>query len=187
MEPGCNSSPGTFGMFTIDANYQIQQPLAQFFAAQLINLEWAQSDGGEHQVFAAKSDADDGAEHELVTAYAVKRPDGKWALMAVNRDQENAHHIRIVLSAPAGQQSSFTGPVEVSTFGSAQYQWHPPQTRFMAHAENSGGPTIIPTSKGWADPDGPIVHTKMTADKNTMYDLPAASVVVIRGNVGAAK
>jgi len=186
MEPGCNSSPGTFGMFTIDANYQIQQPLAQFFTAQLINLEWAQPDGGEHQVFAAKSDVDDGAEHELVTAYAVKRPDGKWALMAVNRDQQNAHRVRIEFSAPVGQ-TSFTGSVEVSTFGSAQYQWHPPQTRFMAHAENSGGATIVPTSKGSADPDGPIVHTKQIVDKNTMYDLPAASVVVIRGNIGAAK
>ena len=49
MEPGCNGSPGTFGMFTVDANYQIQQPLAQFFVAQLINLEWAQPAGGEHQ------------------------------------------------------------------------------------------------------------------------------------------
>jgi len=48
MEPGCNSSPGTFGMFTVDANYQIQQSLAQFFVAQLINLEWVQSSGGEH-------------------------------------------------------------------------------------------------------------------------------------------
>src|SRR5579863_626167 len=187
MEPGCNGSPGTFGMFTIDANYQIQQPLAQFFTAQLINLEWAQPDGGEHQVFAAKSDVDDGADHDLVTAYAVKRPDGKWALMAVNRDQENAHRVRIEFSAPTGQPSSFAGPVEVSTFGSAQYQWHPPQTRFMAHAENSGGATIVPTSKGSADPDGPIVHSKLTADKNTIYDLPAASVVVIRGNIGTAK
>ncbi|MGB6331229.1 MAG: discoidin domain-containing protein, partial [Candidatus Sulfotelmatobacter sp.] len=95
MEPGCNGSPGTFGMFTVDANYQIQQPLAQFFVAQLINLEWAQPAGGEHQVFAAKSDVEDGAGHELVTAYAVKRPDGKWAVMAVNRDQQNAHRVRI--------------------------------------------------------------------------------------------
>jgi hypothetical protein len=183
MEPGCNSSPGTFGMFTIDASYQIQQPLAQFFTAQLINLEWAQPDGGEHQIFAAKSDLDDGAEHELVTAYAVKRPDGKWAVMAVNRDQENAHRVRIEFSAPAGEPSSFTGPVEVSTFGSAQYQWHPPQTRFMAHAENSGERTIVPTSKGWADPDGPISHSRLNAVENTVFELPAASVTVVRGAV----
>ena len=186
MEPGCNSSPGTFGMFTVDNNYQIQQPLAQFFVAQLINLEWVQPAGSEHLAFAAKSDVEDGAGHALVTAYAVKRPDGKWAVMAVNRDQQNAHRVRIAFSG-AADKSSFAGLVEVSTFGSAQYQWHPAQTRFMAHAENSGERTIVPTTRGWADPDGPIVHTKLTAEKNTMYDLPATSVVVIRGNTSQVK
>jgi hypothetical protein len=187
MEPGCNSSPGTFGMFTIDANYQIQQPLAQFFVAQLINLEWALPSGSEHQVFAAKSDVEDGAGHDLVTAYAVKRPDGKWAVMAVNRDQQNAHKVRISFGGPADKETRFTGQVETSTFGSAQYQWHPAQTRFMAHAEDSGKPTIVATTRGSADPDGPIVHDKVNADKNTMYDLPAASVVVIKGHIGGAK
>jgi len=187
MEPGCNSSPGTFGMFTIDANYQIQQPLAQFFVAQLINLEWVQPGGSVHQVFAAKSDVQDGADHELVTAYAVKRPDGKWAVMAVNRDQQNSHRVRIVFDESPDKTAAFAGAVEISTFGSAQYQWHPAQTRFMAHAENSGERTIVPTTKGWADPDGPIVHTTQQAAKDTMFDLPAASVVVIRGSVSGTK
>ncbi|MGC1432603.1 MAG: discoidin domain-containing protein, partial [Candidatus Sulfotelmatobacter sp.] len=181
MEPGCNGSPGTFGMFTVDANYQIQQPLAQFFVAQLINLEWAQPAGGEHQVFAAKSDMEDGAGHELVTAYVVKRPDGKWAVMAVNRDQQNAHRVRIAFEEATDKSSGFAGPVEVSTFGSAQYRWHPAHTRLMGHAENAAQPTIVATTRGWADPDGPILHTKLTAEKGTLYDLPAASVVVIRG------
>jgi hypothetical protein len=174
-------------MFTIDANYQIQQPLAQFFVAQLINLEWAQPGGGDHQVFAAKSESGDSAGHDLVTAYAVKRPDGKWAVMAVNRDQQNAHRVRIAFAGPGDKESNFAGPVEVSTFGSAQYQWHPAQTRFMAHAENSGGRTIVATAQGSADPDGPIVHANLTAEKNTLYNLPAASVVVIRGNMAGAK
>jgi hypothetical protein len=187
MEPGCNSSPGTFGMFTIDANYQIQQPLAQFFVAQLINLEWVQPGGSEHQVFAAKSDVQDGAGHDLVTAYAVKRPDGKWAVMAVNRDQQNAHRVRISFEGPADKESGLAGPVEVSTFGSAQYQWHPAQTRFMAHAENAAQATTVATPRGAADPDGPIAHTKLTGAKDTLYDLPAASVVVIRGSVDRAK
>jgi hypothetical protein len=187
MEPGCNSSPGTFGMFTIDANYQIQQPLAQFFVAQLINLEWVEAGGGEHQAFSAKSDIQDGAGHELITAYAVKRPDGKFALMAVNRDQQNAHRVRIAFVGKSDERNNLAGPVEVSTFGSAQYQWHPAQTRFMAHAEQAGERTIVATTKGWADPDGPIVHNKVNAVKDTFYDLPAASVVVIRGSVAGVK
>ena len=183
MEPGCNNSPGTFGMFTVDANYQIQQPLAQFFVAELINLEWVQPGGGEHQVFSAASDIQDGADHNLVTAYAVKRPDGNWAVMAVNRDQQNAHRVHISFKKSEEAEAGFAGPVGISTFGSEQYLWHPAQTRFMAHAEESGKPTIVTTSKGWADPDGPMVRSKVNAGKDTWFELPAASVTVIRGMV----
>jgi hypothetical protein len=184
MEPGCNSSPGTFGMFTIDADYHIQQPLAQYFVAQLINLEWVQAGGGEHQVFAANSDLNDGAGHELVTAYATRRPDGQWSVMLVNRDQENGRRVKIAFQGKDDSVSSFAGPVEISTFGSPQYQWHPAKTRFMAHAEKSVTErTVVTTAKGWADPDGPIAHSRENAAKDTMYELPPASVVVIRGKV----
>jgi hypothetical protein len=182
MEPGCNGSPGTFGMFTINGNYEIQQRLAQFFVAQLINLEWVQPGSGVHQVYSAKGDIDDGAGHEMVTAYAVKRPDGQWSLMIVNRDQHVGHKVRIAFR---GAEGGFSGPVEISTFGSAQYQWHPSRMRFMAHAEHAAERTVVPYTKGWADPDGPIAHTKMNAGKDTLYELPAASVTVIRGSVGA--
>jgi len=189
MEPGCNSSPGTFGMFTVDAAYKIQQPLAQFFVAQLINLEWAQPGGGEHQVYSAKSDIDDGTGRELVTAYALKRPDGEWSLLVVNRDQENAHRVRIAFRGafPGKPDSaaSFAGPVEIATIGSAQYKWNPPRTRFMAHAEIAAAPTVVAYTNGTADPDGPILRSKQNGGKDTVYDLPAASVVVIRGKVAA--
>ena len=184
MEPGCNNSPGTFGMFTVDADYQIQQPLAQFFVAQLINRNWVQPEGGDHQVFAAKSDLEDGADHELVTAYAVKRPDGNWALLAVNRDQQNSHRVRIAFDGGEKDRSFFDGQVEISTFGSAQYRWHPAQTRFMAHAEAGAEHTIVAVSGGHADPDGPVFRTTIIAAPDTMFDLPPASVVVIRGSIG---
>jgi hypothetical protein len=183
MEPGCNSSPGTFGMFTVDAAYKIQQPLAQFFVAQLINLEWAQPGGGEHQVYSAESNVEDGAGRELVTAYALKRPDGEWSLLAVNRDQQNSHQVRIAFRGAGESSVGFAGPVETATFGSGQYKWNPPRTRFMAHAEIAAAPTIVAYSSGSADPDGPILRAQQNATKETLYDLPASSVTVIRGKI----
>jgi hypothetical protein len=53
----------------------------------------------------------------------------------------------------------------------------------MAHAEHAAEHTVVATTKGWADPDGPIAHDKKAAGKDTMYDLPAASVMVIRGMI----
>ncbi len=183
MEPGCNSSPGTFGMFTVDADYKIQQPLAQLFVAQLINLEWAQPSGGVHQVYSAKSDVEDGAGHELVTAYALRRPDGKWSLLVVNRDQQNAHRARIAFRGDAGTVTGFAGPVEIATFGSDQYKWNPPRTRFMAHAETAAAPTVVAYTNGTADPDGPVLRSQEEVTEETLYNLPASSVVVIRGSV----
>jgi F5/8 type C domain len=183
MEPGCNGSPGTFGMFTVDADYRIQQPLAEFFVAQLINLEWVQPAGGEHQVFAARGDVDDGAGHQMITAYAVKRPDGQWSVMAVNRDQQVAHKVRISFRGEAGAESGFAGTVKVATFGSRQYQWHPSRTRFVAHAEQAAQNTIVMEDNGKADPDGPILRQDISAAPNSEYELPPASVVVIRGSV----
>ena len=165
-------------------NYKVQQPLAQFFVAQLINLEWAQPGGGEHRCMRRRADIEDGAGHELVTAYALKRPDGQWSVMLVNRDQEAAHKVRVAFRGESGREETFTGPVDVMTFGSEQYRWHPAHTRFMAHAEHAAQPTVVAFTKGWADPDGPVARSKVSASKNTSYDLPAASVVVIRGNIG---
>jgi hypothetical protein len=36
-----------------------------------------------------------------------------------------------------------------------------------------------------ADPDGPILHATQNVSAETAYELPAASVVVIRGNIHA--
>src|SRR5690242_4005537 len=72
---GCNDSMGTFAMFASDKDYQIQQPLSQFFASQMITQEWVQPGDKPHKLYPASSDISDEAGHSLVTAYAVLRPD----------------------------------------------------------------------------------------------------------------
>jgi len=164
---GCNDSMGTFGMFTVDKDFQIQQPTSQFFASQLINLEWVQPGSGEHRLFPAAGDVEDPAGHALVTAYATLRPDGQWSLLVVNRDQWNAHRVRISFHDSKDKTDrSFSGTVVVKTFGREQYQWHPD------------------AKGGFAEPDGPVASTTMAAGSDTRFDLPAASMSVIRGSLG---
>jgi hypothetical protein len=166
---GYNGSQGTFGMFSADRETRkIIQPLSQYFASQLINLEWVQPGNGEHKLFAATSDVIDGAGHNLVTAYAALRPDGQWSLMVVNKDQENAHDVMIAFDgakAANGSAVGFAGPVDVVTFGAAQYQWH------------------ASPAEGHADPDGPAARSTVNANATTKFTLPAASVTVLRGKV----
>jgi hypothetical protein len=167
---GCNGSLGTFGLFSTDANLQAEQPLSQYFASQMINLDWVQPGDGAHRLFHAASDIQDAAGHVLVTAYAALRPDGQWSLLIVNKDQENGHTVRIAFdgSKPGGV-AGFDGPTKRTTFGSAQYQWHPG------------------TMTGKADPDGPPARSTIAASPATEYELPAASITVLTGAVRSAK
>jgi F5/8 type C domain len=167
---GCNESLGTFGLFSSDANLQVQQPLSQFFASQLINLEWVQPGDGAHKLFPAASDIRDAAGHALVTAYAAQRPDGQWALLMVNKDQENSHSVRIAFhDADKNADSFFSGPASVISFGSEQYQWHPG------------------ARDGSADPDGPAARSTVSANADTTFALPKASITVIRGAIRSSK
>jgi hypothetical protein len=167
---GCNGSLGTFGLFSTDADLQAEQPLSQYFASQMINLDWVQPGDGAHRLFHAASDIQDAAGHVLVTAYAALRPDGQWSLLIVNKDQENGHTVRIAFDGlKPGGEGRFDGPMKMTTFGSAQYQWHPG------------------TMTGKADPDGPPAHSTIAASPATQYELPAASITVLTGSVRSAK
>ena len=176
LERGCNDSAGTFGMFTVHPDFSINQPLAQFFVAQLINHEWLQSEGA-NQIFPASSDITDDAGHTLVTAYADHRPDGQWSIMLVNKDQDNSHRVRLEFS---GAHAHFTGTVEESVFGRMQYHWASPQRDFNAHMPESRNNVQELYQGGKADPDGPIVRKQISSEEEIA--LPAASVVVLRGN-----
>jgi len=167
IDRGCNGSRGTFGMWSADRDLKIQQPLSQFFVSQLINLEWVQMGSAEQKLFPASSDVVDDAGHVLVTSYAVLRPDGQWSLMIVNKDQENSHGVRIAFhDSKSGADKFFAGPVSIAMFGSEQYAWHP----------NLNG--------GTADPDGPIARSTKTFEPDETFQLPKASVTVLRGRIG---
>jgi hypothetical protein len=163
---GHNGSMGTFDMFSSDKDLKIIQPLSQYFASQLVNLEWVQPGDGAHRVFHASSDVHDDAGHVLVSAYAVLRPDGQWSLMVVNKDQENAHDVDISFDdARKAKAGFFVGPVSVTSFGKEQYQWH----------ANAKG--------GFADPEWPPLRSTLTAGAATKFALLAASVTVIWGRI----
>jgi hypothetical protein len=53
----------------------------------------------------------------------------------------------------------------------------------MAHDEHAAERPVVVNTKGFADPDGPIMRADENATRETSYELPAASVTVIRGKI----
>jgi hypothetical protein len=155
--------------FVSNERYEITGYTSPYYAAHMINLEWVQHRSGVHRMFASLSDVKDEKGNMLVTSYAVLRPDGNWSVMLVNRDENNAHPVRVAFNAAASGEVPFSGPVTFVTFGSEQYLWL------------NDGPNSHP------DPDNPPVAISVEANRETVFTLPKASVSVLRGRVETQK
>jgi hypothetical protein len=156
----------TWGNSFWDSDFKIKGYTAFYFASQLINLEWVKHRSGEHQMFGMTGAVEDAAHHQLVTSYAVRRPDGDWSLLLVNKDQNNAHTVRVVFEdRESVKKGYFIGPVAMATFGSEQYVWH------------SDG------KQSHAKPNDPPLKMSVSGGKQAAYTVPKASVTVLRGKV----
>jgi hypothetical protein len=159
--------PATWSNFVPDPHLNVTGYTSFYSAARLINLEWLEHGAGIHHMFPSSTNVLDDSKNVLVTSYAVKRPDGTWSLLLVNRDQSNAHPVHVTLaSASSKTESHFVGDVKMVTFGNEQYVWQ---------------------DSGHADPDGPPVTTHITADARTAFTLPEASVTVISGKMNGGQ
>jgi len=163
LRPGCHAW-STYGSFVADDKLEVKQYTAQYFAGQLINLDWVKHGAGTHRLFPASADLKDDSDHTLITAYAVMRPDGQWSVLAVNKDPSNAHEVKIAFeNGGAATGTQFAGTVHTVTFGAAEYVWH------------SSGKT------SHADPDGPPKRASFEWKQGAKLLLPRASITVLTG------
>jgi hypothetical protein len=154
---------GAFPLLLSNASYAVRARSAQFYSMNMITSEWAEYASRSHDVYPAVTHTANGAGNALITAYAIHRPDGQWAVMLINKDPAAAHTVSIEF---AGRRPrAFTGDVRQATLDSSQYVWH-----------NDG-------ANGSPGPDGPIRIRKMAARLGTQFSLPAGSLSVIRGHV----
>jgi F5/8 type C domain/Glycosyl hydrolases family 39 len=170
LRPGCHGF-STYGNFVADEKLHVLQHTSQYFASRLINLDWVKHGAGRHQLFPAEADLRDDAGHQLVTAYAVKRPDGEWSLLLINKDPSHAHPVTVEFADSSARGSGraegahFAGPVSRVTFGAEQYVWHPEG------------------SESHADPDGPPATSTIEAKPDEPLTLPRASLTILRGHL----
>lgn len=140
---------GDMMLHEADENGDAKWPMPLYWGARLLTQAWAEPGHGVHRIYAAKSTVSG----QAVTAYAIRRPDHRWAVMLVNRDGEQAH--AVTLKGP------MRGRVMVWQYSPAQYTW-------QANKE-----------QGHPSKDEPPVRS--TAKAGDVFILPAFSLTVIRG------
>ncbi len=163
IERGCQGW-SIWGNVLWDRDAKIIGYTAFYYASQMINNEWATHRSGTHHLYTVDVGIEDAAGNALVTSYAVRRPDGKWALLLINKDRDHTHPVRIAFDGGGGT-GHFAGKVRMITYGSEQYVWHGSD------------------ASARADPNLPPIITSVDASEQTVFTLPKASVTVLRGEV----
>jgi hypothetical protein len=175
------------GFLPIDRNNHVTTYTPQYFATQVITKEWVQPVDARHRLFKVFSDVKDKDGNVLVTAYAVERPDGKWSVMFINKDRDHDHDVRVAFADPVTKVSrSFSGTLERVVFGPAEFQWHADSDSRASAIPGGAGGRPRGWGKGHADPDGPPSKSTVQAGgPDALYQLPKASIVVLRGQIRA--
>jgi hypothetical protein len=142
--------------------------LSTYYAIQLLTKEWMQPTNETHEIFpVTMNEAKNGAHgvaRPTVTAYAVRRPDKQWALLAINKDPKRAAQLNVEFNLPCAKQPlSFVGEVQVIQFSRQQYAWR------------DDGPNGHPIRS--------LPPAQFTREASVSYQLPPYSLTVLRGRL----
>ena len=152
-------SQGNNMLFLLGDNGRISYRMPTYYAAVLLTHEWTKPGGGIHELYKANTN------DPLLTAYAVLRPDGLWAVLLINKDPDNAHKVKIEFESKElpgkGLEIGYAhGEVDVYQYSGNQYQL---------------GADFRP-SRDW-----PPEHQRLKFGGTTTFNLPPYSLTVVRG------
>jgi F5/8 type C domain len=158
------SSWGNLMMLQLNAKGKKLNRLAGYYGIQLVAKEWMQPGSGVHEIYPVHIDEKDLAHPSAVSVYALHRPDGQWAVLAINKDPKHSERLKVSFKLSETQSPvTFTGKVDIFQFCREQYIWR-------ADAEN-----------GHPIRSRPPVHLQDEASAS--YELPPYSVTVLRGKL----
>jgi len=138
------------------------RPLATFQAARLVNQRWLEAGTGRHTMYNTSSDVRNAEGQPLVTAYALRRPDGRLSVLLFNKDPDRAITVRLV-QTDGGKNEPLQGELALDQYSSEQYAWNP------SHGKGNGG---------HPEPNDPPKRTTVGADMGGTVTLPPYSISV---------
>jgi len=160
-------SAGNNMLFFRDDRGHIKKPTATYWGARLLSQEWVQPGDQSHEIYPAVSDVRNGNGDEMITAYAVHRPDGLWALMLINKDPQRAYETSVVFRNATGAAGAFDGRLDLFQYSSKQYLL--------------GGPKSNPYPVRADEPEHRVIQS--SSRRVTPISLPPYSLTVVRGGL----
>ncbi len=117
---GCRTW-GNLALWESDEEHHALHPLAPYWETRMLTGDWTEP-AGTHTLYATSSTATDAAGHELVRAYAVRRPDGRVAVLLLNMSPSQPYDVSLSFASGTSAAPP-VGPLSEWQLSNAQYRW----------------------------------------------------------------
>lgn len=145
---------GDLAMFEADEGI-VKWRLPVYHGTKMLVEEWAEPTNAPHQMYPVEVRQSD-KPCATVAAYALQRPDQKWAVLLLNKNTSPVTLNRVQLDIPKSIDSlPVNETVNVVQYSSKQYVWHPdgengyparsnPPERFNVHKDGDALSLVLP-------------------------------------------
>lgn len=162
---GCDAHPdrlwGNLMMMQAGEDGAVRWFLPAYYGARMLVEEWSGTGAGQRQAFRASVTEGKETPNDI-TAYAVRHPDGGWALLLLNKSADRGVVERVRFSGAAAGGGDWTGPLDMIQYSARQYAW------------KADG------AQGRPERSEPPVRTQLAGGLPAGVELPPMSLTVIR-------
>jgi hypothetical protein len=117
-EGDCDSWGNNNSLFRADDDFHIKDKVATFYAAQLLTRQWTNAPDQPHKLYATSANRD------LLSAFAARRPDGRWALLLINKDPQRTVDVKVGFTGGSPTKTTgLSGSADLYQLSSAEYEW----------------------------------------------------------------
>ena len=121
--------PGAWGnnmILQADDNGRAKWRIATYWGARMLTRDWVVPGMVNHEIYPAESDLYNNVLQKLITAYAIKRPDGLWGILLINKDPAASHRVMInMIDLDSGTVFKLSTGAKATIFSREQYRWAP--------------------------------------------------------------
>ena len=155
---------GNLMMLQLSRDKATLHRLSTYHSARLIGEDWLEPVKQAHQVFPVTISGQRSDVPLEVTAYAARRPDGQWSILAINKNPNQPAKLQVAFHrGKGGPGAGFVGKLDAIQFSRAQYRWRD-------DGENGRPIKSVPP-----------VRRRVSAA--AAYQLPPYSLTVLRGEI----
>ncbi len=116
---------GNLMALEIGPDGHVRWRLPTYYGAKLVTEEWFGAPDAVHTLHKVRIQSSKDGENNALAAYAVHRPDNRWALLVLNKSPVRAQTITASFEEGRVAQDPWMGPHEILQYSPRQYRWLP--------------------------------------------------------------